>query len=238
MNRYPIPEPSLFLQTGFYLFAFSIALALPLCVWRCTKKASQTTLVFVLTAAWLTTTGLLTTWEGFRSFQPPPPFAVTVTTGLVGIAILVFSPLGTELVKNLTLGGLVLFQAFRFPLELLMHRAYTEGLMPPQMSYSGRNFDILTGISALILGIVLYRRELSQSIVWAWNVIGFGLLVNIVSVALLSAPSPFRQFHNDPPNVWVLDVPFVWLPMVMVLAAFFGHLMVARKLWFSRQMAP
>jgi hypothetical protein len=45
----------------------------------------------------------------------------------------------------------------------------------------------------------------------------------------MSMPGPLRQF-DGPPNVWVGDFPFVWLPTVMVAAALLGHLLVFRRL--------
>ena len=230
MSSFNLPSPSFLLQAGFYSFAFLIGLSLPILTWRKTESKKFTLLTLLLVLGWLGLTAGLTFWSGFRSFEPPPPFLLTVNLGLVGVLMFLLSPLGTQIIKKTTLAGLILFQAFRLPLELLMHRAYTEGLMPIQMSFEGRNLDILTGITGLILGLILLKRELPKAVVWLWNIAGLGLLVNIVAVAILSTPSPFRYFHNDPPNIWVLDVPFVWLPMIMVLAAFFGHVAVARKL--------
>lgn len=230
MNSYTLPPPSPFLEGGFYLLAIAVALSLPVFTWKTTKDRTWTGGVAFLALGWMALTGLLTQWSGFRSFELPPPFLLTVVTGSVLVTLLVFGPFGSKTLGAASLAGLVIFQSFRFPLELFMHRAYAEGLMPVQMSYDGRNLDILTGMSALVLGSILYWRPLPKGLIWIWNLAGFGLLVNIVGVAILSTPVPFRQFHNEPPNVWVLDVPFVWLPTVMVLAALFGHLAIARKL--------
>ena len=139
------------------------------------------------------------------------------------------SPLGSLLVRGLPLWFLVGSQVFRFPLELLMHRAFTEGVMPEQMSYSGQNWDILTGISAGVLGWWLARRPVPRWVVGAWNLGGLVLLVNIVTVAVVSTPI-FRWFGDDRLNTFVTFVPFVWLPTVLVTAALMGHVLVWRKL--------
>ena len=55
------------------------------------------------------------------------------------------------------------------------------------------------------------------------------LLVNIIVVAVLSTPA-FAYFGADRLNTFVTDVPFVWLPAVMVAAALAGHLIIARAL--------
>jgi hypothetical protein len=73
------------------------------------------------------------------------------------------------------LAVLVGVQGFRLPLELLMHRAYAEGLMPVQMSYSGRNFDIVTGTTAWCSPRRSgSRRSAARGLVLAWNVMGIG----------------------------------------------------------------
>ncbi len=60
-----------------------------------------------------------------------------------------------------------------------------------------------------------------------------GLLFTIVSVAILSAPTPMRVFDNEPANTFVVTAPYVWLPAFLVQAALFGHLLVLRKLHAS-----
>jgi hypothetical protein len=180
--------------------------------------------------AWLLLTALVAASGILRRFDTtPPPFAIFVLTVVViGVAV-PCSSLGTLLVRGLPLWALVGFQVFRFPLELVMHRAYVEGVMPAQMSYSGLNYDILTGISAGILGLWLRRRAVPRWIVAAWNVVGFALLVNVVTIAILSAPV-FAWFGRDRLNVFVTYPPFVWLPAILVPAALMGHILVWRWL--------
>ena len=230
MTSFQIPEPSPFLETGFYVFAGVVALSLPLACWRATGDSRYTRWMAALSLGWMSLTGFLTTRSEFHSFELPPPLFLTLVVGLLLVSTLVNSPLGTRMVSSLSLAGLVLFQAFRLPLELLMHRAYSEGLMPVQMSFEGRNLDIVTGVTALVLGLALLKFDVPRLWVWLWNLMGLGLLVNVVTVAILSTPVPFRHFMNDPPNVWILRMPFIWLPMIMVMAAWFGHLAIYRKL--------
>ena len=62
-----------------------------------------------------------------------------------------------------------------------------------------------------------------------WNVIGTVLLANILAIAIASMPM-FHLFGVDRLNVWVAELPFVWLPSVLVLTALAGHLLIFRKL--------
>jgi hypothetical protein len=127
----------------------------------------------------------------------------------------------------------VAVQGFRLPLEVAMHAMYERGIMPEQMTYTGRNFDILTGIGALIVAALLVTGHGSRLLVALWNILGLALVLNVVIVAILATPR-FRYFGDEHLNVWVTYTPFVWLPAVMVLAAFAGHLLIFRALRLQR----
>lgn len=159
----------------------------------------------------------------------PPPFAALPVALVVLGALMAFTRFGTRLVRGLPLAALIGVQAFRFPLELLMHRASSEGVMPYQMSYSGWNFDIVTGLTALPVAWAIHRGIGGRRLAIAWNVMGSLLLLNIVVIAMVSMPI-VAMFGPDLLNTWVMFPPFVWLPAVMVLMALTGHLLVGRAL--------
>jgi hypothetical protein len=181
----------------------------------------------------LAAAGVLRQWD----LRPPPMMLVLVAILALGVAI-ARSRVGDRLARGVPLAGLVGLQSFRLPLEMLMHGANTEGLMPVQMSYSGRNFDILTGITALGLAVWLRMGRPPRAVVVAWNVLGLVLLTNIVVVAVLSMPL-WAAFGSSPEqlNTFVLSPPYVLLPTVMVLAAWAGHLVVFRALRISPRRA-
>ena len=186
--------------------------------------------VGVAVLVWLLLTALLAASGVLQRFdRTPPPFAgLVLAVTIIGIVV-PLSPLGTVLVRGLPLWALVGSQVFRLPLELVMHQAYLEGVMPVQMSYSGRNLDIVTGITAGVLGVWLARWPVPRWIVAGWNLLGFALLVNVVTVAIVSTPA-FGWFGADRLSTFVTYFPFVWLPAVLVLAALMGHILIWRAL--------
>jgi hypothetical protein len=181
-------------------------------------------------AAWMAVTwtlarsGILREWN-----RNPPPFMFLVVAILALAVLIAYSRLGTRIVATIPLWVMVLVQTFRFPLELAMHDMYARGIMPVHMSYSGLNFDIVTGISALPVAYLTATHRIGNRVVAAWNLLGLALLINVVTVAILATPR-FRYFGDDHLNVWVTYPPFVWLPSVMVLAALAGHLLIFRAL--------
>lgn len=186
-------------------------------------------------AAWLGVSGVLASRGALGDFSRlPPPFMLMAFAYFAATLGLAFSPLGTRLSAEAPLAGLVGFQAFRLPLELWLHAQYEAGVLPVQMTYAGLNFDIATGITAIVVAALIARGKAPRRLVLAWNCLGLGLLAAIVTIAGLSTPSPLRAFANDPPNTLVAQFPFVWLPTFLVQAALFGHVLVFRRLAAER----
>jgi hypothetical protein len=167
----------------------------------------------------------------------PPPMAIMIVSVLtLGFAI-GLSPFGRAVATSVPLRTLVGLQSFRFPLELVMHRAGTLGIMPPELSYSGYNFDIVTGIGALLLWLLMRARiRVPAWAVWAWNVWGWWCLAVILAVAIATSPM-VRYFGDAAPhvNTWVLFFPYVWLPVVLVTIAVAGHIVITRRLMIERE---
>ncbi len=161
--------------------------------------------------------------------QTPPPFAFLVAAIVLLSLVITFSSVGRRLAQCLPLWVLVGVQGFRLPLELAMHEMYERGVMPREMSYSGRNFDIVTGASAIVVALLVATGTGGGRLVAIWNALGLALLINVVTVAILGTPR-FQYFGPDRLNTWVTYPPYVWLPAVMVLAALAGHLIIFRAL--------
>jgi D-alanyl-D-alanine-carboxypeptidase/D-alanyl-D-alanine-endopeptidase len=226
------------ISTGFHVLPIVVAGMLVLGVfvsYRTTgatlagsASAAATTLIGV--AVWMAGFYLLATLGLLRFDTRPPTMMLVVPVLLVAAIGLGLSPLGRRLALGLPLWVLVGAQSFRLPLELLMHEAYEVGLMPKQMSYSGLNFDILTGASAVVVAALVFAGRAGVRLVRAWNLLGILLLVNIVTIALLSTPTPLRVFRTPPANTWITAAPYVWLPTVLVAFAILGHVVIYRRL--------
>lgn len=164
---------------------------------------------------------------------PPPVIFMLLGVGVCG-QLLARSSVGATLTRGLPLAALVGFQAFRLPLELLMHEAAMEGVMPAQMTFTGWNFDILTGVSAIGVALLLVLGVGGRTLVFAWNAVGTALLLTIVIIAVASTPV-FAAFGAGPAlNTFIAYTPFTTLPTVMVLLAMAGHVMLWRRLAIDR----
>jgi len=104
-------------------------------------------------------------------------------------------------------------------------------LVPQLMTFEGRNFDIISGITApLVYYFGFVKPKLGRKTLLVWNFICLALLLNIVINAVLSIPSPFQKFAFEQPNIAVLYFPFVWLPCCVVPIVLFAHLTAIKQL--------
>ncbi len=186
----------------------------------------------VLVIGWLALSGSLAASGVLSRFdlRPPPMALMFVAVFALSLGLGLSRP-GERLVRGLPLWVLIGVQGFRLPLELVMHRAANEGVMPHEMSFSGYNFDIVTGTSAILVAALAARNRAPRWLVAAWNAYGLLMLLVIAVVAFAASPM-VKAFGDDPRHVnsWVTLFPYVWLPAVLVTAAIAGHIVVWRKL--------
>ncbi|BCS31649.1 hypothetical protein TBR22_A08520 [Luteitalea sp. TBR-22] len=224
----------------FVVLPVGLVAALVTSTWLASRRAAAspheakraTLLTAALAVAWMGATWILASRGVLARWTMPPPFMLVALTGLAATVVLALGRTGRRLAQ-LPLWLLVGVQGFRLPLELAMHAMAERGVMPPQMSYSGRNFDIVSGATALLVAGLLLAGRGGRRLVAAWNLLGFLLLANIVGTAVVSTPT-FGWFGQERLNTWVTGTPFVWLPTVMVPAALGGHLLVWRALTLRR----
>lgn len=145
-----------------------------------------------------------------------------------------FSDLGGRVARAVPLAALLGFQGFRLPLELVLHSWYAQGSVPVQMTYSGDNFDIVTGVvslgAAALLAFAPLRARTSRIVAGTVNLVGFALLLRVMSIALRSTPGPLRTYLDTEPLLLPLHAPYTWILPVCVAGALLGHVLTFRRL--------
>jgi hypothetical protein len=185
--------------------------------------------VLLSTLAWLLCFGGLAASGVLARFDlRPPPAALMMAATLVAGVALGRSRLVGAVAATVPLWGLVLSQAFRLPLELVMHEAALERVMPNALSFSGYNFDVVTGATAIPVALAL-RAGAPRALAFAWSVLGSACLVVIAAIAIATSPMLAALGPNEL-NSWVTQLPFVYLPTVLVVFAIAGHFAVFRAL--------
>ena len=174
--------------------------------------------------------------SGFYLFTSamPPRFVFSVGPPLLIISLLFITKRGRVFIDSLNLKTFILLHVIRIPVELALFALFSFKVIPELMTFDGRNFDILSGVTApFIYYFGFVKQGLGNRIILLWNLICLGLLINIVIIAILSAPFQFQKLAFDQPNIAVLYFPYVWLPSFIVPVVLFSHLVSIRSILLS-----
>jgi hypothetical protein len=173
----------------------------------------------------LALSGFLQNYSAF-----PPRIMLVLVVPLITMISLTFSKPVRELLIVIPIQNIVRLQVFRVFVEILLWMLFLQNILPVQMTFEGRNFDVLAGLTAPLAAYFLARHRASLI---TWNILSLGLLVNIMAIAILSLPTPMRVFMNEPANTIVGIFPYVWLPGLLVPLAYGLHFLSLRQLGLS-----
>lgn len=176
-------------------------------------------------AAWLGVL-MIVSLTGVVDFSGMPPrFMPIIMIPLATSVIIAFRGRARTWLTTQSPARFIAPQAFRIVMEVVLWMLFLAGLMPQLMTFEGRNWDIIAGISAVIATM---KGGRTSAIVF--NVIGLALLVNVTIHGIGSTPSALRIFETEPANSIVLSFPWIWLPGFVVPAAYFLHFLSIRRL--------
>lgn len=215
----------IYITTGFVLTTL-------LTVYIFYKATNNSKKVLLILLAWLALQAAIGL-TGFYTIANtlPPRFILLIVPPLFFIAVLFITGNGRSFIDSLNIKTLTLLHIIRIPVELVLLGLFIHKAIPQLMTFEGRNFDIISGITApFIYYFGFIKNKIPQKVLLPWNFICLALLINIVMNALLSAPFTFQQFAFDQPNIAILYFPFVWLPCAVVPLVLFSHLATIRQL--------
>jgi hypothetical protein len=188
----------------------------------------------VALAAWLALTAGLAASGAIADFSTlPPRFLFLFVPTLVALVALGRSRALAPLLAAAPPTWAVHAQSFRVVVEVVLWLLVASRAVPEIMTFHGhgRNFDILVGLTAPIVGwACLTARRWPRGVAIWWNVAGILVLVNTVLHAQLSAPTRFQRIVTDPPITLIVSVPYVWLAAFLVPLAWGLHVISIRQL--------
>ena len=169
-------------------------------------------------------------YSGFfrQTDQMPPRILLAIVPAIIFV-IYCYKKTAASLLKPLVLTSI---HILRIPVELTLFRLFIQGKVPVIMTFKGWNFDILIGVSALLILLwsVFSKKKISFRVLRVWNIIGLIFLSVIVITAILSAPSPIQQFAFEHPNLAVMEFPYTLLPATVVPIVLLSHLLELKRM--------
>ena len=138
-------------------------------------------------------------------------------------------------IEKLPLKILTILSVVRIPVEIVLLWLFQNQFVPQSMTFEGRNFDILSGITAPIVYFLAFRGgKINRPLLIVWNIFSIALLFNIVITAILALPAISPNLPTELQNRAVTFFPYIWLPTIVVPIVLFSHLASLWKLYKNR----
>ncbi len=195
-------------------------------------SASVANKMLIGLGVWIVLQGILAV-TGFylKTDTMPPRFGLAILPPFLTIVYLLVSKTGQNFVDKLPLKELTSLNVCRIPVEIVLLWLFQSQQVPQSMTFEGRNFDILSGLTALPMAWYAFQNgEIKRTPLLIWNIVCLALVVNVVTIGILSAPTVFQKLSFDQPNIGILKFPFGWLASVIVPIVIFSHLVSIRQL--------
>ncbi len=188
--------------------------------------------VLWVSLAWLTLQGIvMATGFYLKTDTLPPRFALAIVPNLIAMVYFFTNKKSADFINTLPLKDLTRIHICRIPVEIGLLGLYKSHQIPEIMTFEGLNFDIVSGLTALLmLGYAFQNNGVKRIPLLIWNILCLVLVINIVVMAILSVPTPLQQLGFEQPNIGVLKFPFGWLPAFIVPVVLFSHFAAIKQL--------
>lgn len=220
-------------QTGFYvLTAIMLAFSFYLLKYAANpqslrKNAGLLLLIWVTYVIAMTFTGIL------DNLSMPPKAPIFIIIPAFVIAFISTSRKGFQSVLDNTPKHIpILIQSFRIIVELLIYGAFLNGFFPERVTFEGLNYDILMGIIALPVGLLVLKGIAKRKAMLAFNIIGL-MVLGVTGYAFVTS-FYFSDFVSGSGEIALVKAPFILLPGVLLPFAVFYHIVSIKQNLRSR----
>jgi hypothetical protein len=208
------------------LSAFGLALAARKAGLPKTLAASVAVgmIVWLGVTAALAQSGVLADWTAL-----PPRWPLLPLTALGTLVLLSLTPTFRRLLAEIPTWQPVALQTFRVGVELAFWRLHAESIAPIQVTFEGRNFDALVGLTAPVIAAGIAFGWFGPRVTIAWNLFGLAMLANAIGTVATSAPGSIHLNWPGEPFTAITSWPVIWIPALLAPVGIFMHIVSIRR---------
>lgn len=186
------------------------------------NNAQKITLVIIIWSILQSILAYIGFYHNTESFPPRFILVLFPTTFLIIYSLLPKHRM--NLIKNRNTIVSTFLHTVRLPVEIVLLQLFIYKMVPELMTFEGRNFDILAGITAPIIGVLFLKNVVKKKVLLVWNIIGLVLVSFILFNGILSSELPIQLFGFEQPNRAINYFPFILLPATIVPIVIWTHL--------------
>lgn len=201
------------------------------------KATDKNKLVLWVCGIWIVFQGVVSS-TGFylADFSIPPRFLLIIGPPFLFILVLFNIRSGKRFLDQMDLKTLMWSHTLRVPLELVFFWLNQDGYFPTEMTFEGRNFGYIAGLTAPFM-IWFTMPATTEKRRWAlliWNMLCILIMINSIRLGILSSPHFAAQYGFEIPNTGLGYFPFIWQPSFLVPLFSMAHIVTIRQLWLRK----
>ena len=116
----------------------------------------------------------------------------------------------------------VILQSFRVLVELLIYGGFINGVLPQRATFEGLNYDILVGLSAIVMGVLIKTSILKRWAILTWNFVAM-MILSVTAYSFIHTYY-FTDYVSNGGSAEFLNLPYILLPGVLLPIAVFFHI--------------
>jgi hypothetical protein len=172
----------------------------------------------------LAESGVLSNWAA-----RPPRWPLLPLTALGTFILLGLTRTFRRLLAEFPPWQPVALQTFRMGVELAFWRLSLEGVAPGQVTFEGRNFDGLVGLTAPIVAAGIAFGWFGPRLTIVWNLFGLAMLANAIGTVATSSPGLLHLNWPGEPFEAISSWPIIWIPALLAPIGIFLHIVSIRQ---------
>lgn len=165
--------------------------------------------------------------EVLLDFGLPPRFPIFLVIPLLLFCIYFYNKnKNNKFIQFIPLHWTAFYQSFRVIVEFLILYTFFKGIMPIEATFEGYNFDIIMGISAIPIGILIYKTDRKyKTLLRVWNIIGILMILFVAAIVATNFYQPQIWGYTEPSvKIEFMQLPYLLLAGFLAPSAIFIHI--------------
>ncbi|SNY94971.1 hypothetical protein [Flagellimonas pacifica] len=189
------------------------------------KRNSALAITIIGTLSWLTLQFFVWNTGFYYDLSLPPRIPLfMVFPVFLFIALLLFRNRNRNIIVAIPIALPIAVQSFRAVIEVLFYFTFSSGVLPIQVTFEGANYDVLIGLSAIVIAIYANRPNASAKVLVVWNIIGILVVLFAAFIFITSFYFPAIWGNTGIPIAFN-QFPYLLLPTFLMPFAVFLHVL-------------
>lgn len=163
-----------------------------------------------------------------QSFELPPRFPIfLILPAFIFIGVFLHKYQDSDIIAAIPKSWLIYYQTFRIGIESLFLSSVAAGMLHPEVTFEGYNYDIVFAATAPVIAFLVFNRKwVSERVALWWNYLGLVVIAEIIFLFFTTIFFPSVWGSSEPlAPMDIVEFPFVLVPAFLMPSAVFVHIL-------------